>query len=311
MDRSCKVAVLVPCHNEAISIARVVKDFLEALPNATVYVYDNASNDGTGVEASKAGAVVRFEELVGKGNVVRRMFRDIDADFYVLVDGDDTYDASLSPEMIKIAIEGQYDLVNCVRREVHDDAYRPAHKFGNRVLTGIVKRIFGSRIQDILSGYKVMSKRFVKSFPILSKGFDIETEIAVHTLELYLPIAQIEGDYRARPAGSFSKLHTYKDGVRILRLITTLLVHERPLSFFSLISLVCIVLALLLAIPIVIHYLHYGLVPRIPSAILATGLTLSAMLSFMTGLIFNAMARGRKEAQLLSYLQFPFWSQEN
>ncbi len=307
MTNDCRVAVLIPCHNEAIAIGKVVMDFRTALPDAEIYVYDNKSDDDTSTIAREAGAIVREEELIGKGHVVRRMFRDIEADFYILVDGDDTYDAALAPIMLETAISGQFDLVNCVRKEIHNDAYRPAHRMGNAILTGIVKRIFGDRVQDILSGYKVLSQRFVKSIPILSKGFDIETEIAVHSLELYLPIAHVEGDYRPRPEGSFSKLHTYRDGIRILKLIATLLVHERPLSFFSLLALFCIVLALILAIPIVIYFLRYGLVPRIPSAVLATGLVIVAMLSFMTGLIFSAIARGRRESQLLAYLQLPFW----
>lgn len=297
------IAVLLPCHNEVIAIGRVVHDFRAALPEAAIYVFDNNSTDDTAEVAQKAGAIVRHEALQGKGFVVRRMFRDIQADLYVMADGDDTYDASLAPAMIALARSGPYDLINCVRRDCEAAAYRGGHRLGNRLLTGAVRLIFGNRVEDMLSGYKVMSRRFVKSFPVLSKGFDIETEIAVHALELALPIAHLEGEYRARPAGTASKLRTWRDGWLILRMITRLLRHERPLTFFGGLALVAFWLAGLLIAPVFSTYLTTGLVPRLPTAVLAIGVVIAGALSLATGLILDTVTRGRRETRLLAYLQ--------
>lgn len=300
-----EIAILIPCHNEAISIAKVVQDFKTALPNATVYVYDNNSSDNTIQQALTADAEVRTEVQQGKGHVVRRMFRDIDADFYLMVDGDDTYDAGLAPEMINLAMSGPYDLVNCIRRETEETAYRGGHRFGNRLLTGVVRLIFGNRIIDMLSGYKVFTRRFVKSFPALATGFDIETELTVHTLELSMPTAHVEGAYRGRPAGSESKLRTYRDGWRILMLINKLLRHERPIIFFGIMGGLLTVMALLLFWPVLITYFNTGLVPRLPTAILAMGLIVLAALSLITGIILDTVTRGRREMRMLTYLQYP------
>jgi glycosyltransferase involved in cell wall biosynthesis len=297
------VAVLLPCHNEAQTIARVIERFRAALPDATIYVFDNNSTDDTARRAAAAGAITRKEPLQGKGFVVRRMFRDIEADFYVIADGDDTYDAAMAPAMLALASAGPYDLINCVRSEVSAGAYRAGHRLGNRLLTSAVRLIFGDRVRDMLSGYKVLSRRFVKSFPILATGFDIETEIAVHALELALPIAHLDGAYAPRPPGSESKLRTYRDGWRILRLILRLLRHERPLVFFGSFAVLAFLLAIGLITPVIITYLTTGLVPRLPTAVLAVGIVLAGALSLTTGIILATVTRGRREARLLAYLQ--------
>jgi len=305
--RGLEIAVLVPCYNEAPTIAKVVADFRAALPQARVYVYDNNSGDGTADLARRAGAAVRRETLQGKGHVVRRMFADVEADIYVLVDGDDTYDAAAAPAMIDRLIEEQLDLVNARRAaENPAAAYRWGHRAGNAALTGMVARIFGDRFADMLSGYKVLSRRFVKSFPIItSKGFEIETELAVHALELSMPTAELVTTYRERPEGSVSKLRTYRDAIRILRAIFLLLKEERPLAFFSATFAVLAVLALGLAAPVVVTFIRIGLVPRLPTAVLATGLMLLAFLSLTCGLILDTVTRGRKEMKRLQYLALP------
>lgn len=297
------VAVLIPCYNEELSVGKVVHDFLAILPHARIYVYDNNSTDDTARVAAAAGAIVRHEEQQGKGHVVRRMFRDIDADWYVLVDGDDTYEASTVVAMLKAAVYGPYDLVNGVRisAEVGDE-YRPGHRFGNTLLTGLVKRMFGDRVRDMLSGYKVVSRRFVKSFPVLSSGFEIETELTVHALELDLPIAHIECSYRGRRKGSTSKLNSLADGRRIGLAILNLYRQERPLTFFMAIAILLAIISIVLGVPIIVTFLQIGLVPRIPTAILALGIMLLAFASFNTGLILDTVTRGRREAKLLRYL---------
>jgi glycosyltransferase involved in cell wall biosynthesis len=297
------IAILLPCHNEAITIGQVVRAFRTSVPGATIYVFDNNSTDRTAEIARAAGAIVRSETLQGKGRVVRRMFRDIQADLYVIADGDDTYDAMLAPAMIALARSGPHDLVNCVRRESGEAAYRGGHRIGNRLLTNTVRLIFGNRVEDMLSGYKVLSRRFVKSFPVLSNGFDIETELAIHALELAMPIAHLEGEYRARPEGSVSKLRTYQDGFRILRMIVRLLRNERPLAFFGALALVAWACAGGLIEPVIRTYLATGLVPRLPTAVLATGIVIAGALSLITGIILDTVTRGRQEMRLLAYLQ--------
>ena len=299
------IAVLVPCFNEEQSIGKVVADFRAALPSADVFVYDNNSSDRTADIARLAGAIVRSQSLQGKGHVVRQMFRDIDADFYILVDGDDTYDAALAPKLVGLAAQGIYDLINCVRHEVTGSAFRGGHRIGNAMLTGSVRRIFGNRIEDMLSGYKVLSRRFVKSFPALASGFDIETELTVHALELAMPIAHVSGAYRGRAEGSVSKLHTYRDGWRILTTIVRLTRHERPFLFFLIIAAVLAIVSIGLAAPLLATYLETGLVPRLPTAILATGMMLFAALSLMAGTILDTVTRGRREVRLLAYLAHP------
>ena len=297
------VAILVPCYNEEAAIEKVVKDFRAAVPHATVYVYDNNSTDNTGKVAAAAGAFVRRELHKGKGNVVRRMFQDIEADIYVMVDGDDTYDASRAQELVDKLVAENLDMVVGRRVETHQAAYRAGHRLGNRVLTGLVRKLFDATIDDMLSGYRVFSRRFVKSFPAFSREFEIETELTVHAMQMKMAVAEVETDYKERPPGSTSKLRTFRDGWRILLTITNLVRNERPLLFFSLIGLVLVALAVILGIPILSTYLDTGLVPRVPTAILCTGLVLSAVVCIATGLILDLVAHVRREARKLVYLQ--------
>ncbi len=300
-----EVAVLVPCYNEEATAGTVVGDFRKALPRATIYVYDNGSTDSTSAAARAAGAVVMKEPLRGKGNVVRRMFADIEADIYILVDGDDTYDATAAPELLRRLLSEQLDMVNAARRSDEKAAYRPGHRFGNAFFTKTVSAIFGRRFDDILSGYRVFSRRFVKSFPALSRGFEIETELTVHALELRMPVAEVETAYKERPIGSESKLSTFRDGFRILATIVRLMKEERPLLFFSIISAVLATSALILAYPLLITYLQTGLVPRFPTAILASAIMVLAFLALTCGFILDSVAHGRAEIKRLRYLQFP------
>jgi len=299
------VAVLVPCLNEEVAIRKVVADFRAALPDATVYVYDNNSTDKTSEVASAAGAVVRRERRPGKGNVVRRMFQDIEADIYVMVDGDDTYDAAVAPELVGKLVAENLDMVVGKRVETHEAAYRAGHRLGNAVLTGLVARIFGSQLADMLSGYRVFSRRFVKSFPSSSREFEIETELTVHAMQMKMAIAEVDTNYKERPPGSTSKLRTFRDGWRILLTITNLLRNERPLLFFALVGWAFIAVAVALGIPVVIEYARTGFVPRVPTAILCTGLVVIAVLCFATGLILDLVAHVRREAKRLAYLQYP------
>ncbi len=300
-----RVAVIVPCYNEEIAIPKVIADFRAALPDATIYVYDNNSRDRTMEVARAAGAVVRCERLQGKGQVVRRMFADIEADAYVLVDGDDTYDAAASPEMLRLLVEEQLDMVNGARTTAIEAAYRRGHRFGNALLTGMVANVFGSRITDMLSGYRVFSRRFVKSFPALASGFETETEFTVHALELRMPLAEVSIAYKDRPAGSVSKLRTYTDGFRILRMIIILVKEERPLQFFTLLAAILMIFGIGLGIPVVLEFLRTGLVPRLPSAVLATGFVLLSFLSLTCGLILDSVSRQRREMKRLAYLSIP------
>ena len=300
-----RVAVLIPCHNEAAAISKVVGDFQRALPDASIYVYDNNSTDHTMLEARAAGAIVRREHLQGKGHVVRRMFADIDADIYVLVDGDDTYDATVAPGMMNMLIERQLDMVSAARHGSEPNAYRPGHRLGNLLLTALVSSAFGDGITDLLSGYRVFSRRFVKSFPALASGFETETEFTVHALALHMPVQEVRAFYRNRPPGTASKLHTIIDGLRILRAIVTLIQQERPLQVFSLAALVLLTFSVSLGIPVVMEFLYTGLVPRLPTALLSTGLMLLAFLALTCGLILDALTRGRKESKRLAYLAIP------
>jgi len=299
------IAVLIPCLNEEVAIGRVVADFHRALPEATVFVYDNGSTDATVTVARDAGAVVRIESLRGKGNVVRRMFADIEADVYILVDGDDTYDATSAPMLVRKLIEDTLDVVNAARIETSQEAYRRGHRFGNLMLSRLVAWFFGERMKDMLSGYRVMSRRFVKSFPALATGFEIETELTVHSLQLRAPIVEIPTPYRERPAASASKLRTIPDGIRIARLIARFIREEKPLEFFSAVALVLAVTSLILAAPVLNEYLKTGLVPRLPTAVLSMGLMLLSFLSLTCGLILATVTRGRNEAKRLQYLSVP------
>ncbi|SEP04523.1 Glycosyltransferase involved in cell wall bisynthesis [Rhodopseudomonas pseudopalustris] len=300
-----RVAVLVPCFNEEAAVATVVADFRRVLPDAAIYVYDNNSTDRTAEVAREAGAEVRRERRQGKGQVVRRMFADIDADVYLLVDGDATYDAASAPKMIAALIDEHLDMVVGSRIDQARGAWRPGHRTGNLLLTGFLSAVFGQAFKDILSGYRVFSRRFVKTFPVLSDGFEIETELSVHALELAMPVREIETPYFERPHGSFSKLNTWRDGFRILGTILKLYRSEKPLRFFGSISLGLVMLSLGLATPVIVTYLETGLVPRLPTAVLSMGLMIVAVLSVSSGLVLDTVTRGRREMKLLAYLAHP------
>jgi glycosyltransferase involved in cell wall biosynthesis len=300
---SPRIAVLVPCYNEALTVAKVVADFQAALPGCAVYVYDNRSTDGTGDTARRAGAVVRREARPGKGGVMRRMFAEIDADVYVVTDGDATYDAARAPEMVRRLLDDDLDVVTGVRDHGdRDAAYRRGHRFGNRAFNALLGLLFGERPADMFSGYRAMSRRFVKSFPAEARGFEIETELTVHALELRVPTAEVVTSYFERPAGSTSKLSTYKDGLRILYTMARLFRDVRPLPFFSGFAVLFALLGAVLGIEVVLEYLDTGLVRRLPTAVLATGLMLLASLAVVCGMILDSVARGRREAKRLAYL---------
>ena len=300
-----RIAVLVPCYNEETAIAKVVRDFRDVMPDATIYVYDNNSRDQTVARAREAGAVVRGEQRQGKGNVVRRMFADIEADLYVLVDGDDTYDAGAAPRMVAGLVAAGADILTA--RRVHTDAaaYRPGHVMGNRLLTGLAAGLFNVRLGDMLSGYRVFSRRFVKSFPLTAQGFGIETELTIHAVRLMMPMIEMDTRYKERPLGSVSKLNTWRDGFRILSTIGYLVREERPLIFFSFFFFLLAAISLLIGTPVVAEFLKTGQVPRLPTAVLATGLMLLAFLSLTCGLILDTVTRGRWELKRMSYLAFP------
>ena len=300
-----RIAVLLPCYNEEATIGATVAGFRQALPSATVYVYDNNSTDRTREIAEAAGAVVRSESQQGKGRVVRRMFADVEADVYVMADGDLTYDPDAAPQMVDLLLSEQFDMVVGTRRHEAADAYRGGHVLGNRLFTRLLAGLFGRSFSDIFSGYRIFSRRFVKSFPVLSSGFEIETEMSVHALELRMPVGEFETRYLARPEGSESKLSTFGDGWRILTTILTLYRIERPVLFFGGIGALLVVAALILAVPLVITYLETGLVPRFPTAILVTGMIIVAVLCVFTGLILDTVTRGRREMRRLAYLALP------
>jgi len=297
-----EIAVILPCYNEEAAIGKTVRDFRAALPTAKVYVYDNNSTDRTVDAARDAGAIVRSEMRQGKGNVMRRMFADVEADIYVLADGDDTYDASVAPALIKKLVEEGLDIIT--GRRVHSDAaaYRAGHLWGNRMLTGLTAVMFNVKLGDMLSGYRVMSRRFVKSFPFTAEGFGIETELTVHAVRLLMPMAEVDTAYKERPVGSVSKLSTYRDGFKILFTIAQMLREERPLLFFSTIAALFAAVSAAFGTSIVIEFARTGLVPRLPTAILATGLMLVAFLSLTSGLILDTVTRGRWANKRLAYL---------
>lgn len=298
-----RVAVLIPCHNEALTIAKVIADFRDALPSARIHVFDNNSSDDTYTIAVRAGASAHRVALQGKGNVVRRMFADVDADVFVLVDGDDTYDAASAPKLISLLVADGLDMALGVRAPAGAAAYRAGHAVGNRLLTNFLSWLFGRNCTDILSGYRVLSRRFVKSFPISSSGFEIETELTVHALEMSMQVGEVVTPYQERPEGSTSKLKTYSDGMRILLTMLRMFSMERPFTFYGTISAVLAITSVVLAIPVVQTYLQTGLVPRFPTAILSTGLMLLAGLSFFAGLILSTVTQGRRESKMLAYLR--------
>ena len=300
-----RVAVVLPCYNEEAAIAETIAGFRAALPDAVIYVYDNNSRDRTAEIARAAGAMVRTETQQGKGHVVRRMFADVDADVYVMADGDLSYDPKAAPEMVRMLVDEQLDMVVGTRQHEDADAYRGGHVLGNRLFTGLLSSLFGRSFTDIFSGYRVFSRRFVKSFPVLSAGFEIETEISVHALELRMPCGELATAYGARPEGSASKLSTYRDGWRILKTIGTLYRVERPVLFYGTIGALLLLAGLILAVPLVLTYLDTGLVPRVPTAILVTGMAIVAVLCFFAGLILDTVTRGRREMRRLAYLSLP------
>jgi glycosyltransferase involved in cell wall biosynthesis len=305
-----RIAVLLPCYNEEAAIGATVAGFRAALPAARIYVYDNNSSDGTAAAAAAAGAVVRTERMQGKGHVVRRMFADVEADIYVMADGDATYDAAAAPALVAKLIDERLDMVVGARRSEVEEAYRRGHRLGNRLFTGLLSSLFGRSFSDIFSGYRIFSRRFVKSFPALSRGFETETEISVHALELAMPVAELLTSYAARPEGSHSKLSTWRDGWRIARTIVHLFRIERPVLFYGGFALMLAAAALVLAVPLAVTYAETGLVPRFPTAILITGMMIVAALSFMTGLILDTVVRGRREVRRLHYLALPAVGEE-
>ena len=300
-----RIAVLVPCYNEEAAIATVVQDFRASLPAAAIYVYDNNSKDDTTARAREAGAVVRTETRQGKGNVVRRMFADIEADVYVLVDGDDTYDAGAAPALIAKLVEDGLDIVSGQRIATGQSAYRHGHVLGNRMLTGLTATMFRVELHDLLTGYRIMSRRLVKSFPFTAEGFGIETELTVHAVRLLMPMAEVETRYKERPEGSVSKLSTYRDGFKILFTIASLVREERPLIFFASIFVLLAAFSLLIGTPVVIEYFRTGFVPRLPTALVAVGAMVLAFLSLASGLILDTVTRGRWEDKRMAYLAIP------
>jgi glycosyltransferase involved in cell wall biosynthesis len=300
-----RIAVLLPCYNEEAAIAQTVAGFRAALPDAVIYVYDNNSSDRTRETAAAAGAIVRTERMQGKGNVVRRMFADVEADIYVMADGDSTYDPAAAPELVRRLLDEQLDMVVGARKSEVEEAYRRGHRFGNRLFNGLLASLFGRSFSDIFSGYRVFSRRFVKSFPALSRGFETETEISVHALELAMPVAEVVTAYGARPEGSASKLSTYRDGWRIMRTILHLFRIERPILFYGGFAAFLAALALILAVPLLVTFAQTGLVPRYPTAILVTGMMIVAVISFAVGLILDTVVRGRREVRRLHYLSLP------
>lgn len=301
---SLNIAILLPCYNEGLVIRTVIERFRAAFPDANIYVYDNNSSDGSAEIARSAGAIVRSEPRQGKGFVVRRMFADIDADIYIMCDADETYDASAAPQLVETLLEQGLDMVVGTRVDTGGTAYRPAHKFGNWLLTSLVGTMFGDGFSDMLSGYRVFSRRFIKSFPLMSQGFEIETELTIHALQLEMPVMEIPTRFKDRVAGSESKLQTVSDGTRILWTIVTLLKQERPFALFGTAALALLALSLLCGTPVITEYLQTGTVPRLPMAVLATGTMILACLSLFSGLILDTVTRGRHEAKRLRYLEF-------
>ncbi len=301
-----RIAAIVPCYDEEAAIAKVVADLRAAVPPMEIYVYDNNSDDNTSAVAEAAGAIVRFEERKGKGNVVRRAFADIDADVYVMIDGDDTYDTADLPAMIELLLKGPYDhVLGCRQDDAEDSKYRPGHAAGNRMFNRFVSWIFGERVTDMLSGYRVFSRRFVKSFPATSREFEIETELTVHNMSLRVPNAEHPCGFRDRAEGTESKLNTFSDGFKILHLIISLVRHERPVFFYGIWSALCVLVGLLVGVPVIAEFSRTHLVPKLPSALLATGLVLIGVVLWMLGQILEGIRRNRHEEARLVYLQYP------
>lgn len=301
-----KVAVIIPCYNEESAIEKVVIDYKASLPSSDIYVFDNNSSDNTAEKAILAGATVYHVGYKGKGNVVRRMFADVDADIYVMVDGDDTYEAAAAPEMINRLLNDNLDMVVGTRVENGDEkTYRPGHRMGNKLLTGTVSAIFKGTFSDMLSGYRVFSRRYAKSFPCHSHGFEIETELTIHALELRMRIGEVSTKYGERPEGSVSKLSTYRDGIKILKTIIQLYAYERPLFFYSLIALFFAIVSLAIGTPVITEFIDTGLVPKFPSVVAAASIMIMAMLSIVCGVISHLVTISRRESKYLTYLSIP------
>jgi glycosyltransferase involved in cell wall biosynthesis len=301
------VAIIIPCYNEALTVADIVRDFRAVLPHARIYVFDNNSSDNTAQIAREAGAIVRHVGAQGKGSVVRRMFADIEADAYVMVDGDNTYDASVAPQLVARLLSEGMDMLVGSRVSTEQAAYRFGHRFGNSLLTTCLSLVFGRTFTDILSGYRVFSRRYVKSFAAHSSGFEIETELTVHALELRMPVAEVETVYKSRPEGSVSKLSTYRDGFRILMTILRLFKSEKPLAFFSILASAFALASIALAVPLVVTFMETGLVPRLPTAVLCTALMLFGVVVLACGIILDAVTKGRIEQKRFVYLGVPLY----
>ena len=302
MQHAPVIAAIVPCYNEELAVAKVVADLKSAVPEIVVYVYDNNSTDNTVEVARRAGATVRSEQAKGKGNVIRRAFADVEADIYVMIDGDDTYDVAALPEMIRTLLDGPYDHVLGVRNQLTNTAYRPGHELGNRGFNWLVGGIFGMPVSDMLSGYRVMSRRFVKSFPAGSREFEVETELTVHVMSIRAPQTELAVGFKDRPAGSESKLRTYHDGFRILGLVLQLTRHERPLFFYGILGAALLLIAVILGAPVGAEFVATGLVPRLPTTVLATGIGVFGALSIVIGLTLDGVLRARREISRLMYL---------
>lgn len=302
LSAELRIGVLIPCYNEALTISAIVREFRIHLPTAHIYVFDNNSSDDTFAIAKAAGAIVRRVPLQGKGNVIRRMFADVDADVYVMVDGDDTYDASIATELVQLLVQDGLDMVVGSRLSDEEEAYRFGHRLGNRLLTGCVAHIFGHTFKDMLSGYRVFSRRYVKSFPAKAAGFETETELTVHALQLRMPVAEVVTKYKSRPEGSVSKLNTYRDGARILLMIINLFKSEKPLAFFSIGFFISVFISIALAVPIIETYVQTGLVPRFPTAILCSAMLLFGLILLTCGLILDTVTTGRLEQKRFAYL---------
>ena len=292
-----KIAVLIPCYNEAVTIEKVIKDYKKALPSADIYVYDNNSTDGTDKIAKKAGAIVRYEYRQGKGNVIRTMFREIDADCYLMIDGDDTYPSENAKEMCDLVLSGRADMVigDRLSSTYFSENKRPFHNFGNRIVRFLINFLFKNKVKDIMTGYRAFSKEFVKGFPVLSKGFEIETEMTIHAVDKNFKLVEVPVDYRDRPKGSVSKLNTYSDGIKVIRMIATLFKEYKPFYFFGLFALLFLILALIFGIPVVVEYFKIGLVPRFPTLIVASIFLVLSMLLWITGIILEVIVKKHKQ----------------
>ncbi len=297
MKTNKKIAVLIPCYNESKTIEKVIKDYKKVLPEADIYVYDNNSSDGTDKIAKKVGAIVKYEYRQGKGNVIRSMFKDIDADCYLMIDGDDTYPAENAKEMCNLVLEGKADMVigDRLSSTYFTENKRPFHNLGNKMVRFLINKLFNNNVKDIMTGYRTFSYEFVKSFPVLSKGFEIETEMTIHAIDKNFKLIEVPVNYKDRPEGSESKLNTYSDGFKVLKTIATLFKEYKPAAFFNIISIICLIISLILGIPVVLEYFKTGLVPKFPSLIVACIALVVALLLSVTGIILQVIVKKHKQ----------------